>query len=60
MAMRPTNDSERRIGADRIKVEKYKQTRFWAVRINGQLLAITVYKKGALAIREFLVLRGMV
>jgi len=55
------NDSGPPIGAgfNDVKVEKYKQTRYWAVWINDQLLAITVYKKGALAIREFLVLRGM-
>jgi len=57
--MWPTTDSGPRIGSDGIKVGKYKQTRFWAVWINGQLLAITVYKKGALAIKEFLTLRGM-
>ena len=34
-------------------IEKYGN-RNWAVRINGQLLAVTVYKKGARAIVEFI------
>lgn len=42
------------IGA--IRVEKYKQTRYWAVWIDNRLLAVTVYKKGALAIKELVVL----
>jgi len=29
-------------------------TRYWAVYLNGELLAVTVYKKGALAIQEAL------
>jgi len=33
-------------------IEKYG-SRNWAVRINGELLAVTVYKKGAKAIVEF-------
>ncbi len=35
---------------DDISVSRYKETRYWAVWINGDLLAVTVYKKGALAI----------
>jgi len=27
-------------------------TRFWAVYLNGQLLAVTVYKKGARAVQD--------
>lgn len=34
-------------------IEKYGN-RNWAVRINGELLAVTVYKKGALAIIELI------
>jgi hypothetical protein len=34
-------------------IEKYGN-RNWAVRINGELLAVTVYKKGARAIIEFI------
>ena len=33
-------------------IEKYG-SRNWAVRIDGELLAVTVYKKGAVAIVEF-------
>ena len=29
-------------------------TRYWAVYYNGQLLAVTVYKKGALAVKNAL------
>lgn len=34
-----------------IRVEKYKTTRYWAVWLNSELLAVTVYKKGAIAIK---------
>jgi len=34
-------------------IEKYGN-RNWAVRINGELLAVTVYKKGARAIIEYI------
>ena len=33
-----------------ITIEPYGN-RYWAVYINGQLLAVTVYKKGALAVQ---------
>jgi hypothetical protein len=36
-----------------ITVTRYG-TRNWAVYLNGELLAVTVYKKGALAIRTTL------
>lgn len=39
---------------DDIRVERYKRTRYWAVWVGDRLLAVTVYKKGALAIRETL------
>jgi hypothetical protein len=35
-----------------IEVMRYRKTRNWQVRCNGQLLAVTVYKKGALAVRD--------
>jgi hypothetical protein len=35
-----------------IEVRKYRQTRFWAVYVDGELLAVVVYRKGALAIAE--------
>lgn len=37
-----------------IRVERYKRSRYWAVWIDDRLLAVTVYKKGAVAIRETL------
>jgi hypothetical protein len=42
----------RETGLDDVRVEKYKGTRYWAVWINGELLAVTVYKKGAVAVVE--------
>ena len=33
-----------------LTIEKYKGTRFWAVFRDGELLAVTVYKRGAEAI----------
>lgn len=38
----------------RIEITRWKQSRFWAVWLNGELLTITVYKKGALALRDLL------
>ncbi|MEQ2005260.1 MAG: hypothetical protein ABMA26_00570 [Limisphaerales bacterium] len=32
-----------------------KHGRFWAVRADGELLALVLYKKGALAVRDLLV-----
>jgi hypothetical protein len=43
---------------DSIQIEKYRETRFWAVWIDQELLAVVCYKKGALAIKELL-LRSM-
>lgn len=37
---------------DNISVSRYGETRYWAVWINGELLAVTVYKKGATAVRD--------
>ena len=35
-----------------LHVAKYAGTRFWAVWLDGDLLAVTVYKKGAKAVAE--------
>jgi hypothetical protein len=38
-----------------IEVKKYRQTRFWAVYVDGELLAVVVYRKGAQAIADHLI-----
>ena len=38
-----------------IEVKKYRQTRFWAVYLDGELLAVVVYRKGARAIADHLI-----
>lgn len=40
-----------------IKIERYKNTRHWAVWHNEQLLAVVCYKKGAKAIEQVLTRR---
>ena len=52
----PAKSGNTRFG--HIRVEKYRGTRHWAVWVNDELLAVTVYKKGALAIRETLCPEG--
>ncbi len=37
-----------------IEVKKYRETRFWAVYVDGELLAVVVYRKGARAIAEMI------
>jgi hypothetical protein len=37
-----------------IEIRKYRQTRFWAVYVDGELLAVVVYRKGARAIADLL------
>ena len=37
-----------------IEIKKYRNTRFWAVYVNGELLAVVVYRKGARAIAALL------
>ena len=37
-----------------IEIRKYRHTRFWAVYVDGELLAVVVYRKGARAIAEVL------
>lgn len=41
-----------------IEITKYKQSRFWAVWIGSELLAVVCYKKGALAIKDALINDG--
>ena len=38
-----------------IEVKKYRQSRFWAVYVDGELLAVVVYRKGAQAIADHLI-----
>lgn len=43
----------------KVEVMRYRKadgyaTRYWAVHLNGELLAVTVYRKGARAIAEAL------
>ena len=38
-----------------IEVRKYRHTRFWAVYVDGELLAVVVYRKGARAIADMLI-----
>jgi len=37
---------------DRITITRYQRTRFWAVWLDGELLAVVLYRKGAEAIRR--------
>ena len=34
-----------------ITIERYRTTRFWAVYDDGELVCVTVYKKGAMAVK---------
>ncbi len=36
----------------KIALRRYRESRFWAVLLNGELLAVTVYRKGAAAVAE--------
>jgi len=40
-----------------IKIERYKNTRHWAVWRNDELVAVVCYKKGAAAIKQLLTQR---
>lgn len=40
--------------APAIAFRRYPGSRFWGVYLNGDLLAVTVYKKGAKAITELI------
>jgi hypothetical protein len=37
-----------------IEIRKYRHTRHWAVYVDGELLAVVVYRKGAQAIADML------
>jgi hypothetical protein len=37
-----------------IVVERYRDSRFFAVYVNGELLCVTVYRKGAEAVATLL------
>ena len=37
-----------------IKIQKYPDSRYWAIIVDGDMLALTVYKKGAEAIKNVL------
>ena len=37
-----------------IEIRKYRQSRHWAVSVDGELLAVVVYRKGAVAIADML------
>ena len=37
-----------------IEIRKYRRTRHWAVYVDGELLAVTVYRKGAEAIADMI------
>jgi len=41
-----------RYAAPSIEVTRYRHGRFWAVWLDHELLAVTVYRKGAEAIRR--------
>ncbi len=38
----------------KIAIQRYRESRFWAVLLNGELLAVTVYRKGATAVAEII------
>jgi hypothetical protein len=40
-----------------IEIRKYRQSRFQVVYIDGGLLAVVVYRKGAVAIADMLILK---
>lgn len=35
-----------------LTIERYRRTRFWGLYEAGELLCVTVYKKGAQAVKE--------
>ena len=35
-----------------LSITRYRNTRYWALWEGGQLLAVTVYKKGAVTLRS--------
>jgi len=53
MSLAPAKESTARGVELQTSIARYG-TRYWANYLNGQLLAVTVYKKGALAIQNAL------
>ena len=53
MSPPPTKESAAQAVELQTSVTRYG-SRYWAVYLNGQLLAVTVYKKGALAVQNAL------
>ena len=41
-------------GSVNVSVDRYPYSRFWQVTLNGKLLAVVVYKKGAMAIKDII------
>lgn len=41
-----------------IQITPYSRTRYWAVYLDGELLAVAVYKKGAMAVAQALARHG--
>jgi hypothetical protein len=39
-------------GKANVSIDRYPNSRFWQVTVNGQLLAVVVYRKGAQSIKE--------
>ena len=39
---------------DIIRIEKYRNSRYWGVWVGEELLTVTVYKKGAVAVKKVL------
>ena len=37
-----------------IKITRYRRSRHWAVYVDGHLLAVTVYRKGAEAVADMI------
>jgi hypothetical protein len=57
--MEVSNDSaqadgppQREAQTNDIRVNRYGETRYWGVWVDGELLVVTVYKKGAMAVRD--------
>ena len=42
-----------------LRIEKYRKSRYWSVWVGQELLAVTVYKKGAVAIKNILSCEGV-
>ena len=36
----------------KVTIRRYKRSRHWAVYINGKLLAVTVYRQGAVEVKQ--------